>query len=481
MKRPRPSSSTLARALTLAVLALGFVAVLAANLPGHLSYDSLIQLHDGRTGQYHSWHPPIMAWTLGWLDALLPGPALFVVLDAGLFFASLAALATASRKTGWAAPLCAGLISLSPLVLIYQAIVWKDVFYADCSVAGFVCLSLSDQAERSATGRDKGGLTLVAAAFVLFGLATLIRQNGVVTLAAGACAVVWTAWRGRVDDGGRGGLARGLTLASFALVLTLGGVFVAGRALDTRRVDEPGAAAQFKVLQGYDVIGAVAHDTHMDLTALTVPPNGSPGLDGRVRAAARKFYSPTRVDTLARDPGLTEALADAAPAVSAQWRWMLGHDLKPYLQHRLAVFGWTLFTPDLNRCLPVFTGIAGRPDLIAALGLTGGARLQDAALWRYAAAFFHTPVFSHAAYCLVALVAAVVLLGSRRAGDAAMGFMLLGALAFTASFLIVSVACDYRYLYALDLSAMTAVFYLAVHGPGWPAKRGRRGAHDRLD
>ena len=79
----------------------------------------------------------------------------------------------------------------------------------------------------------------------------------------------------------------------------------------------------------------------------------------------------------------------------------------------------------------------------------------------------------------MALVTASVLLWSSRPGDAAMGFMLLGALGFTASFFIVSVACDYRYLYALDLSAMTAVFYLAVRGRGGRRRGGDTDA--RLD
>jgi hypothetical protein len=37
-----------------------------------------------------------------------------------------------------------------------------------------------------------------------------------------------------------------------------------------------------------------------------------------------------------------------------------------------------------------------------------------------------------------------------------------GALGFAASFLVISIACDYRYLYFLDLAAMTGVLYLAL-------------------
>ena len=37
-----------------------------------------------------------------------------------------------------------------------------------------------------------------------------------------------------------------------------------------------------------------------------------------------------------------------------------------------------------------------------------------------------------------------------------------GALAFAASFFVISIACDYRYLYLLDVAGITGVLYLAA-------------------
>jgi hypothetical protein len=39
------------------------------------------------------------------------------------------------------------------------------------------------------------------------------------------------------------------------------------------------------------------------------------------------------------------------------------------------------------------------------------------------------------------------------------------SLGFSASFFIISVACDYRYLYVQDLTAMAGVLYLALDPP----------------
>jgi hypothetical protein len=52
-----------------------------------------------------------------------------------------------------------------------------------------------------------------------------------------------------------------------------------------------------------------------------------------------------------------------------------------------------------------------------------------------------------------------------------MAGLMVGVLGFAGTFLVVSIACDYRYLYALDLAAITGALYLAVD----PSLR-RRGA-----
>ena len=70
------SANTLATAF---ILVAGFGFCLAVNLPGHLSYDSVIQLVEARTAAYAGWHPPFMSWLLGVTDALAPGTSLFVI------------------------------------------------------------------------------------------------------------------------------------------------------------------------------------------------------------------------------------------------------------------------------------------------------------------------------------------------------------------------------------------------------------------
>jgi hypothetical protein len=445
--------------VTLAALILGFAVVVAVNWPGHLSFDSLVQLNDGRTGRYHTWHPPIMAWMLGVGDRLLRGPGLFTAFDAGLFFASLAALAIGRRGVSWTGPIAAVVLLLSPQVLIYQGIVWKDVLYANASIAGFVALYLSDAAAR----RRRTRVLLLSLAFAALALAALARQNGAVSALIGALAVGWTTLRRAGPDWRR---AIGPALGRAGLALALTAVVVAGvsAALDTRRIDDPGDAAQFQALQQFDLIGGVAHDSRVDLSALEPP-----GLAARVRAAAARSYTPARVDTVVQIPGLSDALTQDNKGVSKAWRAMLRDHPGAYVAHRRDVFWWTLFTPDLAQCLPVFTGVDGPPRLVNALGLVNHQDARDLALEDYASHFYATPVFSHGTYGLAALLLLGVLARRGRPGDAAMAALLASALAFTACFVIISFACDYRYLYALDLSVMVAAFHLAL-GRGTPRR-----------
>ncbi len=436
---------------TFAVLVLGFVAAVAVNWPGHLSFDSIVQLSDGRAGRYHTWHPPIMAWMLGLGDRLVTGPGLFMAFDAALLFASLAALAMGRSRVSWAAPVVALALILTPQVLIYQGIVWKDVLYANTSVAGFVALYLSDAAARTRRTR----VALLAIAFAALALAALARQNGAVSVLVGAGAVAAIRLQ-RAGPAWRQAIWPALGRAGFALALTCAVVAVVSAALDTRRIDEPGDAAQFQALQQFDLIGGVAHDPQLDLSALK-----SPALVERVRAAA-KAYTPARVDTVARIPGLSDALTGDSAGVSKAWRAMVLGRPWAYIAHRRDVFAWTLFTPDLAQCVPVFTGVDGPPRLVKALGLVNHQDDRDLALEDYASYFYATPVFSHAAFGLAALGLLALLARRGRPGDMAMAAMLASALAFTACFVIISFACDYRYLYALDLSVMVAGFHLAL-------------------
>lgn len=416
---------------TAAILIAGWCAALAVSWPGHLSYDSIVQLHDGAAGFYHSWHPPVMAWMLGLL-----GPGGFIALNAALSFGALLLLLRLKPRASWLAAGAAAVMVLLPQLILYQAIVWKDVLFADAAVAGFVCLT---------QGQARSARIWIAAAFALFALAALARQNGLVVLVFGALALA-------LD---RKFLTAGVALAGAAALM-----FAASFALSLHSDRGEGPVAQLKLLRLYDLVGAVAADPSLPLDRLK---QSAPDLEELIRTDGVRLYSPQRNDTLAGSSDLQDELADAPPELmAAQWNDLVLRHTWLYLKTRARVFAWVFFTPDGAACRPVFVGVEGPPGEMGDLGLAPRQRPRDLALANYSKAFMGTPVLSHAAYAILALAATVLLLRRRAPGDLAIACMLMGAFAFAASFFVISIACDYRYLYYLDLAALAATFHVAL-------------------
>ena len=431
------------------ILVTGWIAAVAISWPGHLSYDSIVQLHDGRTGFYHSWHPPIMAWLLGLGDAVVRGTGLFIAFDATLAFGALVSLLWIGPRVSWAAAAAAAVIILLPQFLLYQGIVWKDVLFADASVAGFAFLAHAEKRWLHARPR----FASIGGAFVLFVVATLTRQNGLIVLVAGAAALFVIASRG--ESAKRAMLHAGGALAG-ALVLAAAIAF----ALAARSDGAEGPRAQLDLLRLYDLVGAVVAEPWLPLDRLKAD---DPELERSIRTDGVRLYSPQRNDTLVGSQALQDALSGAPSGLlAAQWSDLVFHHPRLYLSTRADVFWWVFATPDLGACRPVYVGVDGPAGEMADLGLAPRMLPRDRALARYAQGFMGTPVFSHVAYGILALVALLVLLHRRSAGDIAIAFLLIGALAFAASFFAIAIACDYRYLYFLDLASLTAMFYLAL-------------------
>ncbi|MBV9331693.1 MAG: hypothetical protein JOZ55_09090, partial [Alphaproteobacteria bacterium] len=199
------------------ILGCGFVLSVAANWPGQLSYDSVVQLAEGRSGLYGNWHPPVMSWLLGVGDAVLSGAGLFVLFDAGLVFGGLALAFGLSPRKGWAASAIALAFLFTPQLLLYPGIVWKDVLFAGAAVSGFLALGFAAQEWERRLARAG----LLAISLLLLLLAALARQNGIVVLPLAALALGLIARRHAKHP--RAGLAWGAGALLLSLALYAGG------------------------------------------------------------------------------------------------------------------------------------------------------------------------------------------------------------------------------------------------------------------
>src|SRR5690242_14683917 len=247
LEKPRQLSRAPAVCAGMLIVA-GFVFCMAANLPGHLSYDSVMQLLEGRTGVYAGWHPPVMSWLLGLADWLHPGTAVFVFADALVLFGAVLSLIWLLPRVSWLAVPIAALCMISPQFLLYEGIVWKDVLFANAAVAGFIVLAHA--AAHWSQRPLRFGLLCVG--WLLLILAALARQNGVVLLPFAAAATALCAIHAgetRISAIVQAGTALCAALAVLALANL---VFV------SRTVGDAGLKKQLRWLAFYDLNGALS-------------------------------------------------------------------------------------------------------------------------------------------------------------------------------------------------------------------------------
>jgi hypothetical protein len=424
--------------------------MLKLNLPGHLTVDSVLALHEGRFGVRTTWNPAFFGWLLGVLDRIHTGTALAVGLFGVLLFGSWAALPALRPRTSWLAPIVAlGLVAL-PQALIYPGIVWKDVQFAVAAVAGFVLLAYGVRD----TSRPTPWLSLILGA-VLFAAAGLLRQNGLLLALPAALTIAW-ARSGASGWLRSSGLAAGWLVAVAALTLLLSAV---AQPQGAGAPDDAGGKG-LRILGTYDLVAAAALQPgrptpHID--------KQSPAAGAYLRQNAHRLYSPERVDTIGQDPVIGELFKTVSrDTIRADWLDLIRQQPGLYLRVRTLAFTQVVATPLIDRCLPVSLGIDGPPETLKALNLPRRHTLEDQRLFNYFTWYLDTPALSHLAFGAIALAVGVALLFRRDPADLMIAGLMAGALGFTASFFAISIACDYRYLYVLDLAAITGLLYLAI-------------------
>jgi hypothetical protein len=136
------------------------------------------------------------------------------------------------------------------------------------------------------------------------------------------------------------------------------------------------------------------------------------------------------------------------------------------------VFWSTLATPANQNCPLVSVGVETDDlEALARAGLSSRRNAKDDWDDDYVEAFDGTPVLSHLAWgalaggLLVMSLWDIVRRGDRRPASLAIVGLLAAAFAFVAGFFVVSLACDYRYLYLLDTAALVAAVHRASAGP----------------
>ena len=437
----------------------GFAAMLIVNFPGHFEFDSIRQLIEGPRGIYSNWHPPIMSWLLGIADVIQHGGAPFVVLSAAMAFGAVASLLWLTHRPSWLAVPAAIICVVSPQLFLFQAIVWKDILFADACLVAFALLSHA--AVRWSWPVWRFGI--VAASSLFAALAILTRQNGAVILpcaavSLGAIAAQRTNWRQ--------GLLYGAGFLVSCTILAL----AANAALQLRATKALGAAEQLEDLQLYDIGGMLHQRADLKLAVLE---RESPDLAKLLRTQGVRLYTPVGHDRLTDDSGIRSHIILSVSVVGRQWLALILSSPATYLAVRAQDFAWLSLSEHPDQCLTYAVGVIGPDADLKMAGLKW--RYDNRDRWldeSYAAPLVRTPILSHPAFAIIGLLCMAVLMTRRQPADLAMAGLLMATTLYALSYFVIAISCQYRYLYAIDLSTIAASFYLI-------ASVGRQGQHER--
>lgn len=425
----------------------GFV-VLAClvNFPGHMSLDSLVQLSEGRSGNFVSFNPPFASILIALFDRIYAGTGLLMVFNIVMFGLALILMLRTLQRTNPLSNLLLLAMLASPITLIYNGIIWKDVMFANFALLAFSLLIASER-------QPSWGKTLLI--MILLAMASLIRQQGIIVALIASLAMPFAL---RWQQQFHWFIRIGLGLSIFLALIIISKLLFLLATLGTHGANSGAYSTPILLLMLYDIAGMVKYRPDIDLSILATAGSNVPLL----KQLILKQYTAQRIDTLDLFSALPSA-SNLYAHVTRQWIHLLTSNPDAYLTHRIDVFSWQLGLHDQTKCLPVHIGFdTSNNALIQQLNIKQISSPYSHRLWLYAKMLFNTPVFSGASYMLMQLAIMSILLTKGLKHHLAAATLAVAGTLFTLSYFVVGIACDLRYTYFTLISAMFVTVYVAA-------------------
>jgi len=191
-----------------AILAAAWGGLVAFAWPGFMTWDSVNQLSQARSGHYGNWHPPMMAWLWSMLDARLAGPGLMLLLQTSLFLIGLYAVIRRYAAQMQASVITAAVFLFPPVFGPLLAI-WKDSLMAALLLCGVAGLTSAARVPRLLAW-----LALVVVAALRHNAPLLVVP---ITIMLMPYAARWPSWRRRAL-----GLGLGLAVSLAGMLVSRG-------------------------------------------------------------------------------------------------------------------------------------------------------------------------------------------------------------------------------------------------------------------
>lgn len=350
-----------------AVVAMGLVSAVVLFDPGLMSYDSLMQLLQARTGRFGDWHPPVMAAVWRTLEHFIAGPFPMLLLQAAAWWIGVALVVhhLAPRRL---APWLTLAIGFWPPVFTMIGTIWKDVqLVSALTLASGLLL---------AHGRTRSPGALAGACLALF-YAGAMRHNAALLVLPLA---LWAGWalaeRCRIS----GRFARLAATAGLAVAL------IAAPGLVNRALVQRAEPPIEQALYGWDLLGISVYAGRNLLPHELEPKFYTVG-------ELETFYHgiPLTASVIHHHPqGLHLSYVDPTGIPSYRMRWLLAIQAYPaaYLRHRgevlRALLGATpsVYYPFHQTVDPNDLAVTRQPSAASKLYFRTMEAIQDGPLFR---------------------------------------------------------------------------------------------------
>jgi hypothetical protein len=418
------------------------LAAVALHAPGQLSFDSVIALNEAATGAAFGWTPTFQSALLAWLG----GGEVAVALHLGLMALAVAwsfdTLLGSDEPLGIGHSVLRWLLVANPLIWMFVGVVWRDVLLGVGVFAGTAALVLARRVlDRQVPWAQ---WSVVAACIAVTALA---RQHGMLLAAAllAALAVQIFALLRNRGAGRQRRVMIALIAALFPVALTLGAARLTDATIKPAR-EEVARMDGLRLVLLYDIAGMWA----IGSSTASVRPAALPA---PVAERFESAYSPERIDGVLAAEGVRDwVLEQPKSALLSIWWTLLKQSPTSYLDHRFSAARRLLGGGDVRRCLPGYWGVAGPPEMLAALGLHEAMDARDRWIGDVSAQVSRTPWLWNMSYVLI-LLSLVPGYWRRRASIPEQGILALAGLAYVATFVLAGVACDVRYLFPTAMIA----------------------------
>jgi hypothetical protein len=317
--------TNLRRIPALAILAGGWLGFMVYAFPGYMSFDSVFQLQEARSGVFSDGHPPVMAALWQLVDCVIAGPIGMLVIQSSCFLVGVY-LVFRTRLSARASAVAATLVLWFPITATTMAVIWKDA-----QMAGYLALGAGLLLSPRRWGRVAG--------LGMIWLATAMRWNALaMTLPLVVLLFVWdplARWWKRYAVSVAGWLAITISvqLVSSALVTKKSHLWSASMAL----LDIVGTLRYSPNLSDAEVTrlldGAPVTLSH-DLQAATQGPIEDWNFAIELWKVTNEFFRAPSTD------------AERAALVRA-WRTTVLSHPAAYLEYRAMVFAQVLQLPEV--------------------------------------------------------------------------------------------------------------------------------------